>query len=252
MHPIYLYQKSINNRLSAKELDTVRSWMKDYPYFSILHFLEAKFSGTKEGLFRAAIYANNRVLLKKYVDGSLIISTHNELDMEIQRAGNHSHVENALFAVIDFNEHIPVTSSKDIPFQIIEESKENIDVYLSWDIQYRTYLYISQGHKLDFYPLPPLGNPAQTNQNEVAPSIPITQQQAILDAFLQKTPGMPPPVLTIEEDGPSGEDEFVSETLARLHIRQNNYQEAIRMFKKLSLKFPEKRTYFESQIKALS
>ncbi|MEM9824705.1 MAG: hypothetical protein AAF985_26695, partial [Bacteroidota bacterium] len=44
------------------------------------------------------------------------------------------------------------------------------------------------------------------------------------------------------------DDEIVSETLAHLHIRQKNYDEAIRIFNLLSLRFPEKKAYFTTQI----
>ncbi|KYG71701.1 hypothetical protein MB14_10310 [Roseivirga ehrenbergii] len=46
-------------------------------------------------------------------------------------------------------------------------------------------------------------------------------------------------------------DEFVTETLAKLLLKQKKYTRAIDIYKKLSLKFPEKRTYFASQIQKI-
>ncbi|WP_323756991.1 hypothetical protein [Roseivirga sp.] len=46
-------------------------------------------------------------------------------------------------------------------------------------------------------------------------------------------------------------DEFITETLAKLLLKQKKYTRAIDIYEKLSLKFPEKRTYFASQIQKI-
>jgi predicted Zn-dependent protease len=45
--------------------------------------------------------------------------------------------------------------------------------------------------------------------------------------------------------------EIVTETLAKLYISQNKKEEAIKIYKKLIIKYPEKNIYFADQIKLL-
>ena len=44
-------------------------------------------------------------------------------------------------------------------------------------------------------------------------------------------------------------EEFVTETLAEIHVKQGNYPKAIKIYEKLMLKFPEKNTFFASRIR---
>lgn len=47
------------------------------------------------------------------------------------------------------------------------------------------------------------------------------------------------------------QDEFATETLAALLFKQKKYERALDIYEKLSLKFPEKRTYFALQIQKI-
>jgi hypothetical protein len=47
------------------------------------------------------------------------------------------------------------------------------------------------------------------------------------------------------------EKEFISEILAELYWKQGNPDKAIRTYEKLSLKFPEKNSYFAAQIEKI-
>jgi hypothetical protein len=80
-------------------------------------------------------------------------------------------------------------------------------------------------------------------------------QSALIDKFILANPRIEPlkvssqtPVEDISKPFIENEGGFITETLARIYINQGYYSKAIDIYEKLSLKFPEKSSYFASQI----
>ena len=49
----------------------------------------------------------------------------------------------------------------------------------------------------------------------------------------------------------STDEAFLTESLAKIYIKQRRYSKALEIIKKLSLKYPEKNIYFADQIRFL-
>lgn len=98
-------------------------------------------------------------------------------------------------------------------------------------------------------PLPPVSN---------SPKAPDPQHaKQIIDRFIEKDPRITPARSTfyspvnMARKSVQEPDDLASETLARIYAAQGNFQKAIHLYELLSLKFPEKSTYFAALIEEL-
>ena len=76
---------------------------------------------------------------------------------------------------------------------------------------------------------------------------------AIIDKFLESNPKIKPPTEKapqpkLVDNSDTLEDSLMTETLARIYLEQKNYDKAIQAYKILSLKYPEKSSFFAHQI----
>ncbi len=82
-------------------------------------------------------------------------------------------------------------------------------------------------------------------------------QWQIIDKFIEDNPRILPAKQISEEntdisiDSTRDSESMLTETLAKIYVKQGYYSKAIFIYKKLSLKFPEKSIYFAGQIKKI-
>lgn len=78
----------------------------------------------------------------------------------------------------------------------------------------------------------------------------------LINRFIETSPRMAPPPETdqpvdVSADSIKEDEGFLTDTLARIYIKQGYYAKAIFAYEKLVLKFPEKSIYFAAQIEAI-
>lgn len=85
-----------------------------------------------------------------------------------------------------------------------------------------------------------------------------TEQSGIIEDFLKKKPAIKIHLkndlkveVDLSEKSLSEHDDFHTETMAEIYVKQKNYEKAIESFEKLSLKFPEKSIYFAARIEEI-
>ncbi|MBD0832844.1 hypothetical protein [Aestuariibaculum sediminum] len=78
----------------------------------------------------------------------------------------------------------------------------------------------------------------------------------LIDKFIQKNPKINPTKSSANKGNLAKAqmiqpEALMTETLARIYVEQKNYKKAIQSYKILSLKYPEKNSFFANQIKAV-
>ena len=86
---------------------------------------------------------------------------------------------------------------------------------------------------------------------------PLENKLDIIDKFISENPKIKPvkdqqpkPKLINNDENVS--DSLMTETLARIYLEQKNYDKAIQSYKILSLKYPEKSSFFADQLKLIT
>ena len=101
----------------------------------------------------------------------------------------------------------------------------------------------------------------ETTGDEPVEDVPDMPGQDLIDTFinsdkprfvLRDEPTSPPPaVLEPENEEEEVEEEYFTETLARIYIKQGRYSKALEIIRRLSLQVPKKNAYFADQIRFL-
>ncbi|WP_339752988.1 hypothetical protein [uncultured Winogradskyella sp.] len=281
--------------VTASQVDTLSTQIKDYPYFQPLRALYLKGLKQKESykynnaLKITAAYTADRSVLFDYITSEVF--NQNEISKQIKQ--NSEHIKSLEVNAIDdisinksvtiddaLKEHIKATEgvldpdlfktkvnptvkieAPKIENSIISVDVKNITPAKKLNIGKPLEFNKSENHSfsewLKITSFKPIVRDEVAIKNKILEnktSTPLQDKLTIIDKFLSENPKIKPvsgnapkPKLVNNDEDIS--DSLMTETLARIYLEQKNYDKAIQSYKILSLKYPEKSSFFADQIK---
>ena len=225
-------------RMDRDTLYELRSLCALYPYFQTARLLmlqnlyllhDPTFD---EELRRAAIYITDRRVLFNMIE-----SSHYQLKPHKVSQATAGQSGNRTISLIDnFLDSIPKEEEKPV-------APKRKPTPADAAIDYVAYLLDTE------------------DESQVPEEVPEMPGQQLIDSFinsdkqkfvLSDTPSVPPVVEDPAESGDEGVgEEYFTETLARIYIKQGRYSRALEIIRRLSLQFPKKNAYFADQIRFL-
>ena len=224
-------------RLDRDTLYELRSMLALNPYFQTARLLMLQNlyllhdSAFDEELRRAALYITDRKVIFNMVEAAHYqLRNQQKVNSQEPKGDNSSRT----VALID-------TFLDSIPNDEEPKEKKRRPTPADAAIDYVAYLLETEN---------------DNKQEEEAPQM---KGQDLIDTFLQQEQGrIMLSELPQEDSGDSQQDEnddndeeYFTETLARIYIKQGRYQKALDIISRLSSKYPQKNAYFADQIRFL-
>ena len=84
----------------------------------------------------------------------------------------------------------------------------------------------------------------------------LDEKISLIDSFLENRPKIPPvkhdqPKVDLSANNEFNKEELMTETLAKVYLQQKKFKKALYAYQILSLKYPEKNSFFADQIKKI-
>ena len=228
------FDKFIENYDSNDEIlvSQMALLIEKYPYFQLPRFFLTKSlkdqnkNGLDIALNQLALYTANRGLLKQKIE-SKVKSTKKVKDTK--SSNTTKKIQNNLQALAK-EKKLKSQSNKKVRF-----SKDLKLSFLDW-IKYteeNQNIQIQESKKLE----------------------PLKNKLLIIDRFIEADPKISPmeknePIESLI-NGDFNSEELMTESLAKILLRQKKYKKAIKAYKILSLKYPEKNVFFAGQIQKI-
>ena len=230
-------------RMDRDTLYELRSMMALHPYFQTARLLllqnlyllhDPSFD---EELRRSAIYITDRRRLFNLVEAAHYQFKKPAPDAQRSNVNTQRNESRTMSLIDSFLDSIPAEQEEP------ERRKKRRPTPKDATVDYVAYLMESE-----------------SDNDNSAEEAPLMQGQDLIDHFLEEEQGRillnelrdeeQPIEAPVLEEEPQ-EEEYFTETLARIYIKQGRYEKALDIIKRLSDNYPEKNAYFADQIRFL-
>ncbi len=223
--------------------------IEEHPYFQAAHFLRL-YALKKQRSFRyndslkkTAAYTTDRELLFNYITN---------FDFELQAAGV-TDAELAEPQVDETSESSAEALKIEQTTAAVTEAEEGDELPLGKPLDFSKEETYSFGEWLQLSQLKPIDRSPEKSRKENGDR-PRTRMELIND-FLAKSPKIKPSESAsyddLAEESSMENEQLMTETLAHVYLEQKKYDKAIAAFTVLSLKYPEKSSFFADRIEAV-
>lgn len=259
------------SKVDNNDIRQLNEYRKKYPYFQSLYVVVAKALKDREHpktdafIKKAAIFSANRAHLKEIIESENFFIKPPLAEESITDQPKTS----------DIAQPIIVKSENDISSHIEGETQKTLDEKLAYNPNLKTLEDTKSRIEALLRGDVPAEDPEQHNKeleeiqdkidSKLAKEAPKTvkktkknSQIEIIEKFIADDPRMDiQNRVTSESDQLQTDlaekslkeaDTFITETMAKLMVKQGKAKRAIDIYQKLSLKFPDKSAYFASQI----
>ncbi len=260
---IELLQKPIS--VSKKQTATLEEILTVFPYFQSARAIQLK--GLKKqhsflynkALKKTAAYTTNRTVLFDFITSD-ILSSEKSLSVKEKKLAEIEVIDSKLI----LNQ---TKTSKEKEYHKIEQAlevgkpldfkKEDVYSFNQWLKLSQDPSAFSKKKKKTTIENIDLHQKAQEHSlgKEKKSIKKINKKLDLIERFLEKKPKIKPVKKTatvdIAKDSVQDNTSLMTETLARVYVEQKKYDKAIQAFRILSLKYPEKSSFFADRIKAV-
>ncbi len=238
--------------IQALSIEDLKKIIQEFPYFSAAQLLLAKKLKDEDSvLFEKQLNLTAAYVPSRRVMYDLIQSSEVRLDSQVVERPEAESKE-----IQDTQIEIPeLKVEKDELEELIRT--ESAGAYKLEDLPSETEIPRKEESR-------ETGNQTQTLSNwlnffEGNPTEDVKTDSELIDDFIKQDPHIGVSVnVDVEKEVPGEnlakqssqdiDDDFVTETLAKIHLDQGNRMKAIEIYERLMLKYPEKSPYFAAQI----
>ncbi len=239
---------------TPSEIGSLKKLANEYPFSQVLHLLLANSSKQansiefKPSLQNAAFHATDRSILKNLIENNLLPGEQKSKKSLVSISSNK--VEDSKIEIQSSIEP-PATNSD----QLVADVLRNLEKLQKIKKEAAIWLEsksVSQTAKKE-EPIKKIKRAATTNKKTTKPK----GQSNIIDKFIKEEPRITKNATPVNKEQDmakeSGKmrDDLISESLAKIYVKQGKIEKAIDIYKKLIWKFPQKKALFAAEIKKL-